>query len=121
MAARGGRTRGGHGLWDGSCEAAAAQPLWQGVAGERIFASEPERKSGFQSFYWSRRQLIDKPRFRARKWILISFSPAWISFSLGLEFLQPGLEFLQPGLEFLRGGPGGHGKQSIAQLPSAAR
>ena len=80
---------------------AAARHLEQ-AAGTRIRRTRPSaRKSGSQYFYWSWGQLIDKPRFKARKWIWISFSPAWISFSSGLEFLQPGLEFLQPGLEFL--------------------
>ncbi len=36
--AAGGQKRGGDGFRDGSSEAAATQPLWQGVAVERIFA-----------------------------------------------------------------------------------
>src|SRR5208282_3157408 len=70
--------------------------------------------------YWSRGQLIDKPRFWARKWIWISFRPAWISFSLGLEFLQPGLEFLQPGLEFVPCGLEGRPRRRLS-VPAGAR
>ena len=107
-----GRKRVGHGLWDSSCEAVAAPSLWRGVAATRLRTSmragagrrgRVGEKSGSQP-YWSRGQHIDKPRFWARKWIWTSFSPAWISFSLDLDFVQPGLEFLQPGLEFLQPG-----------------
>ncbi len=47
-AARRGRKRGGHGLRDGSSEAAAAQPVWQGVAAGahlRLGAGEEKRLS----------------------------------------------------------------------------
>ncbi len=41
--------------------------------------------------------------FREESGFGLSFSPAWISFSLGLEFLQPGLEFV-PGRLGIRSG-----------------
>ena len=53
-----------------------------------LVARRPRRGEG-QGGIGVRGQPVDKPRFHARRWIWISFRPAWISFSLGLDFLQP--------------------------------